>query len=151
MAAPFINTEKKLSGTFFFFSHLVCFQCRTDCIANVYLYTSVLSRANYHVTCFYMRLWANHANDNNRCAPLAFPTHKWNVVNSNVTSFPAQNSDFRGKWNAPLYIYPSAQTPPRLLSTLSPAVLNFQLELSLPGSSAVFRRGARSRGGHVYG
>lgn len=69
----------------------------------------MLSRANYHVTCCYMRLWANHANDDNRCAPLAFPTHKWNVVNSNATSFPAQNSYFRAKWNAPLYIYPSAE------------------------------------------
>lgn len=30
---------------------------------------------------------------------LAFPTHKWNVVNSYVRSFLAVNSNFWGKWD----------------------------------------------------
>lgn len=40
-------------------------------------------------------------NNNNSRAHLAFPTYKWNVVNSNVESFPAPNSNYQGQWNTP--------------------------------------------------
>lgn len=52
--------------------------------------------------CCYMRVRANNANDNSRRIHLAFVTHKWNVVISNVTSFLAPNPDLRNRWNVPL-------------------------------------------------
>lgn len=62
--------------------------CETStCVYNVF----VLSLASYHV----LQVWAsnaNNANNNNRRTRLAFPTYKWNAVNSFATSFLALNS-----------------------------------------------------------
>lgn len=49
--------------------------------------------------CFYKQVWANTATDNNRRTHLAFLTYKWNVVDSNGTSFLTPNSLFSYKWN----------------------------------------------------
>lgn len=46
-----------------------------------------------------MQLRANSANKNKHVR-LAFPSHKRNIVNSDVMSFPALNPDFQAKWNA---------------------------------------------------
>lgn len=55
-------------------------------------------QTHHHVRC-YLEVWANTANDNNRCVHLAFfQPHKWNL---DVTLFPLLNSNIRGKWRAP--------------------------------------------------
>lgn len=58
----------------------------------------LLSRTNHHAVCRYLLLLANNVGDH-----LDFLTCNWNVVSSNVMSFPALNSDLRAKWNAPLF------------------------------------------------
>lgn len=55
---------------------------------------------NYHVLCWYMQMWANSANNNNRRVHLAFPTSSWTAINSNVTSSVAPVPNFPSKWNA---------------------------------------------------
>lgn len=58
-------------------------------------------RFHCHVVCGLVWVWANNANGNNRLTHLAFPAHKWNVVDSNVTPFLALKFDFRSKWITP--------------------------------------------------
>lgn len=50
-----------------------------------------------------MPVWADTAHNNNRGVHLAFSTWNSKVVDSNVTSFIALNSNFGGKWNT-LYL-----------------------------------------------
>lgn len=58
----------------------------------------VISSTNYHVVwCGVIGGYGhNDANDNNRRVHLAFSTHKWNVVNLNVTSFLAPKLNISG-------------------------------------------------------
>lgn len=68
-------------------------------MSSVHVCGFVLSSTNYHV------VWCgvtggyghNDANNDNRRVHLAFPTHKWNVDNSNVTSFLALKLNINGR------------------------------------------------------
>lgn len=82
MAAPLINPCE--NGTFCRFLLLLFFS---------------LSHTNHFIVCCRMQLWANSANKN-RHIHLTFPSHKWNIVNSDVMSFLAPNPDSQAKWNA---------------------------------------------------
>lgn len=55
-------------------------------IQSQYSSCATVLRAGYHVLCRYRWVLADKANDNNGRVDRTYPTHSWNVVNSNVTS-----------------------------------------------------------------
>lgn len=61
----------------------------------------LLLHTTYHKVCWYCLALANYANNKIGCFCELSPTGNWNAVNSDMTSFPAPQSHFRGKWNAP--------------------------------------------------
>lgn len=86
-----INTECHLFYPIPYKNSNVAFHCPQK-----WEFQSVLLCANYHVESCYRWVWANEANNNNRCIRVTFPTYNRNVVNSNVMELIVQNSNFRG-------------------------------------------------------
>lgn len=73
-----------------FISHLVC-------LCHLYMCVVLCFQAQTTMWCGVISGYGhNDANDNNRRVHLAFPTHKWNVVNLNVTSFLAPKLNISG-------------------------------------------------------
>lgn len=80
-----------------------CFCVNTNS-STVQLLTVGVLWVNYPIVCCYQLVLAFSAISNNNGGHLDFPTWNWNVVDWSATSFPASNSDFRGKWKTPSVI-----------------------------------------------